>query len=340
MLEQRNDRIFAQEGAQGRILMLKDKILNKSAGILTYGLTPPKANNSSEKIGEIAGKQIERIRDLHIDGLLIYDIQDEADRIGTERPFPFLQTVDSTVYANDYLQELQLPKIIYRCVGKYTKSEFAQWITRKNGQDLFSVFVGAAANQQQVSISLSEAYQMRSSLNPDLLLGGVLIPERHSKYHDEHLRMVDKMNKGCKYFISQAVYNMETTKNVLSDYYYHCQQLDIEMVPILINITPCGSVKTLEFMKWLGVNIPRWLENDLMHSQDILEQSITLSKQIVEELMDFAAGKGIPIGCSVESVSTRKVEIEASIQMVKDIQRLFSSLRLAGDDGKGNIPVK
>ncbi|KYZ74942.1 5,10-methylenetetrahydrofolate reductase [Anaerosporomusa subterranea] len=304
--------------------MLKQKILNKAAGILTYGLTPPKSNNTPEKISEIAGKQIERIRDLPLDGLLIYDIQDEADRIGDERPFPFLHTVDSAVYANDYLRELQMPKIIYRCVGKYSKPELAEWITGKSRQDKYSVFVGASAKQQQVNIGLPEAYQMRSELNPNLLLGGVLIPERHSKYHDEHLRMIDKMDKGCQYFISQAVYNVETTKNVLSDYYYHCQNHHIDMVPILINLTPCGSIKTLEFMKWLGVNIPKWLENDLMNSQDILDQSIMLSKQIFEELLDFAVGKGIPIGCSVESVSTRKVEIEASIQMVQDIQGLFA----------------
>lgn len=303
--------------------MLKQKILNKAAGILTYGLTPPKANNLPEKLREIAGKQIERIRNLSIDGLLLYDIQDEADRIGDKRPFPFLETVNPDIYASDYLAELQTAKIIYRCVGKYSQLELADWISGQNGEDRFSVFVGAAAKGQKVNSSLPEAYQLRSSLNPDLLLGGVLIPERHGKYKDEHLRMIDKMERGCRYFISQAVYNVETTKNVLSDYYYHCRNHQIDMVPVLINLTPCGSVKTLEFMKWLGVSIPKWLENDLMNSQDILEQSVTLSKQIFAELLDFALEKGIPLGCSIESVSTRKVEIEASIQMVKDIQSLF-----------------
>lgn len=305
--------------------MLKQKILNKAAGILTYGLTPPKANNAPEQIREIAAKQIERIKELEVDGLLIYDIQDEADRTGNERPFPFLHTVESTVYANDFLHELHIPKIIYRCVGKYSKAELAEWITAKNDQDKFAVFVGASAKEQQVNIRLPEAYQMRVDLNPKLVLGGVVIPERHGKYYDEHLRIVDKMKRGCQFFISQAVYNVETTKNVLSDYYYHCQNHEIEMAPILINLTPCGSIKTLEFMKWLGVNIPKWLENDLKNSKDILDQSIILSKQIFEELLDFAIEKRIPLGCSVESVSTRKVEIEASIQMVKDIQSLLNS---------------
>ena len=308
--------------------MLKQKILNNEAGILTYGLTPPKLDNPPEKLREIASKQIERIRNLPIDGLLVYDIQDEADRTADARPFPFLETVDSDTYANAFLSEVQVPKIVYRCVGKYSKASFAEWISNKPEQDKYSVFVGAASKQQQVSISLSDAYRMRSELKPELLLGGVLIPERHSKYNDEHLRMIDKMHKGCQYFVSQAVYNVETSKNVLSDYYYHCLKYELEMVPILINLTPCGSVKTLEFMKWLGVSIPKWLENELTNCKDILDQSIKLSKQIFEELLEFAEDKGIPLGCSVESVSTRKVEIEASVELLKDIKSLLKEKSL------------
>ncbi|MDU4962508.1 MAG: methylenetetrahydrofolate reductase [Sporomusaceae bacterium] len=304
--------------------MLKQKILGRQAGILTYGLTPPKATNPAEKIEEIAARQVERIGGLDIDGLVVYDIQDEAERTSEARPFPFLQTVDSSRYADELLAGLPLPKIIYRCVGKYSAGELSAWLGRENGQDRFGVFVGAAAAGQQVAVTLPEAYQLRQRLNPDLLLGGVVIPERHNKYRDEHLRMVDKVQKGCRYFISQAVYNVEAAKNVLSDYYYYCQRQEIAMVPVLINLTPCGSMKTLEFMKWLGINIPQWLENDLMHSQDILEQSIRLSTQIIEELLEFSLPKAIPLGCSIESVSTRKVEIEASVQLVKTVQQLLA----------------
>jgi hypothetical protein len=73
-------------------------------------------------------------------------------------------------------------------------------------------------------------------------------------------------------------------------------------------------------MKWLGISIPRWLENDLKYSVDILDKSVNLCQQIFEELLDYGIEKGIPVGCSVESVSTRKVEIEASIQLVHNIK--------------------
>lgn len=303
--------------------MLREKILNKKPGIITYGITPPKKDNPPEKIAEVASKQVERIQSLSVDGLIIYDIQDETDRIQAERPFPFLQTVDSSVYAKDYLKTLTIPKIIYRCVSKYSKEALTAWLSNPPEKDRFSVFVGAASRKQQVNLNLSEAYQIKAQCNPALLLGGVLIPERHSKTQDEHLRIIAKMQQGCDYFISQAVYNVEAAKDFLSDYYYHCQHNNLEMVPILMNLTPCGSIKTLEFMKWLGVNIPKWLENELMHSHDILDKSVDLSKELFAELLDFSLEKGIPLGCSIESVSTRKVEIEASIQLTKDIQTIF-----------------
>ncbi len=305
--------------------MLKDKILNRKSGIITYGFTPPKAVNPPEKIKEISEKQIERIKTIDVDGLVIYDIQDEKDRIETDRPFPFIETIDPLSYSNEYLDALQLPKIIYRCVGKYTHNQFAKLIEGDVSKDMFSVFVGAASRNQTVPLRLSEAYEISKTVNPKLILGGVAIPERHMKNKEEHLRILSKLHKGCKYFISQAVYNVEAAKDFLSDYYYYCRDNNIEMVPILFTLTPCGSLKTLEFMKWLGISIPRWLENDLMNSEDILNKSISLSKAIFTELMDFSVEKGIPIGCNIESVSVRKVEIEASIRLVKDIKSILTS---------------
>ncbi len=44
-------------------------------------------------------------------------------------------------------------------------------------------------------------------------------------------------------------------------------------------------------MKWLGVSVPKWMENELVHSSDTLAQSIKLSKNVFEELLEFAAQK-------------------------------------------------
>lgn len=304
--------------------MLKEKILNCDTGIITYGITPPKQDNSHEKIREITEKHLERLKELEIDALVIYDIQDESERTKDERPFPFMRTLDAEDYSSQYLSELNIPKIIYRCVGKYNEEELKKWINADTKKDRFSVFVGAASAKQTISMKLDEAYNLSKNLNSKIILGGVTIPERNIKYGDEHLRLNNKIESGCKFFISQAIYNIEASKNFLSDYYYYFKTNNLKMVPVLLTLTPCGSLKTLEFMKWLGINIPKWLENDLINSEDILQKSVELLKKQFKELLDFAKEKGIPIGCNIESVSIRKSEIEASILLVKDIKKILN----------------
>ncbi|MEN9444639.1 MAG: hypothetical protein RIS47_1529 [Bacteroidota bacterium] len=303
--------------------MLKNKIKNQEKGILLYGLTPPKVNNTEERIREIAAKQLQRIQALDIDGLVLYDIQDEKDRTDKERPFPFLQTVDSYTYSRKYLKDLDLPMITYKCAGKYTPADMKSWLEQTRAHESFAVFVGIATDDQQVRTSLPEAYKLKADTNPNLMLGGVTIPERHGILKDEHLRVFGKQQSGCEFFVSQAVYNVQASKDFLSDYYYHGQQHGLKYAPIIFTLTPCGSLKTLQFMDWLGISVPRWLENDLQHSHDILQKSVETCKNIAAELIDFATEKQIPIGFNIESVAIRREEIEASEQLTHQVGKLL-----------------
>ena len=304
--------------------MLKDKIENKKSGVLLYGLTPPKLKTDEEKIKIIAQKQMSRIKDLDIDGLVLYDIQDESSRTNIPRPFPFSATLSPDVYTN-YLSELDIPKIIYKSVGKYSPNELSSWL-QENQKDIdYSVFVGSPSKKQKNNLSLQDAYKINKNLNTSISLGGVTIPERHYIKNDEHIRLFNKIDQGCNFFISQCVYNINNTKNFLSDYYYNSVDNNREVLPIIFTLTPCGSLKTMEFMEWLGIDIPKWLKNDLKHSKDILADSIEVCKNIAAELLDYCADKNIPIGFNIESVSIRKAEIEASVALLQDVKKLMNN---------------
>lgn len=298
---------------------LIEKIKNRASGIILYGITPPKKGTSDDKIVEISARQVERLQDQKVDGLVLYDIQDEKSRTDEERPFPFMETLDCYDYSQQHLQDLHIPKIIYRAVGKYNETQLTDFLTTADPQQNLTIFVGAASKSEEVSVSISDAYKIKSEVKSDVLLGGVVIPERHQAKGDEHLRVFDKIAQGCSFFVSQGVYDVNASKNFLSDYYYYGKENNIPLVPILFTLTPCGSAKTLKFMKWLGISIPRWLENDLIHSNDILQRSVDVSEQSYRELKAFAEEKGIPVGCNIESVAIRKVEVDASIELLKRV---------------------
>jgi hypothetical protein len=128
--------------------MLKESILNKKPGIITYGMTPPKESYSAEKIAEISQKQIERLKNVDIDALILYDVQEESDRVDEDRPFPYMAMLDPEMYSEQYLQELDIPKIIYRCVGKYSEAELTNWLKKNDDKDRFSVFVGVSSRAE------------------------------------------------------------------------------------------------------------------------------------------------------------------------------------------------
>jgi 5,10-methylenetetrahydrofolate reductase len=253
----------------------------------------------------------------------VYDIQDEGARIAAPRPFPFLPTLDPEIYANHHLGSLPVQKVVYRCVHRDTPESFAGWLDRLNAARTprISVLVGAPSRDSEVGLSLTDAYALARERAPELLLGGISIAERHARSANEHERILAKTAKGCRFFVTQAVYDVTSTKSLLSDYAIAVDASGGEPMPIVLTFAPCGSVKTLAFMQWLGIAFPRWLENDLRQSADPLAKSLDLCERIFTEIWGYAREKAIPVGVNVESVSIRKAEIDASVELFLRLRR-------------------
>ena len=168
-------------------------------------------------------------------------------------------------------------------------------------------------------MSLADAQALRTELNPELLLGGVAIPERHSRRENEHLRLIAKQEAGCRFFVSQVVYDLNAAKNLVSDYHYECRARGVPAVPFVFTFSVCGSMKTLDFLRWLGVDVPKWIENDLKHAGDPLAASYEQARATATELMAYCRRLGVPFGINVESVSIRRVEIEAAVRLAQEL---------------------
>jgi len=300
---------------------LAEKLASRNAGICLYGFAPPKQATPSERLEEIVAQQLVRFGSLPVDGLIVYDIQDEGERVSAPRPFPFLPTLPPEVYAHDHLGSLAVPKIVYRCVNRDTRDGFVRWLESENARPRISVLVGAPSRHSQVGLRLTDAYALARPHSSNILLGGIAIAERHARTLDEHERILAKTAMGCRFFVTQAVYDVTSTKSLLSDYALAVDKTGGVPLPIILTFSPCGSEKTLSFMKWLGIAFPRWLENDLQSARDPLPKSLELCEQIFAEVLDYAEDKGIPLGVNVESVSIRKEEIEASVELLHLLRR-------------------
>ena len=103
---------------------LQQRIADRRGEFLVFAVTPPRLTTAPEQTRQIAEVTLARLRSVGIDGLVLYDIDDESDRNSNERPFPFLPTMDPAEYLARDLVGLDVPAIVYRAVSKHIGNVF------------------------------------------------------------------------------------------------------------------------------------------------------------------------------------------------------------------------
>jgi hypothetical protein len=289
---------------------------------LTYAITPPNLATPLERRRALARAQSERIASLPIDALLVYDVQDEASRNGTPRPFAFLPKVDPLTYALDELTVGPLPCVVYRAVVEQSEQSLCRWVDRLKARGGHAVLVGAPSQSTPASLTLPQALSLCQSHASELPLGGVIIAERHRVSGAEDARAFRKVQQGCRFFVSQTVWSVSATRRLFRDLRRRADSERAAAPPILLTFSPCGSAQTLDFLEWLGVDVPQAIRRDLLSARDMFSRSIELAAEAYAELRAFAAEQGLTVGCNVESVSSRAAEVDASIELLGRVHQL------------------
>jgi hypothetical protein len=304
--------------------MFLTKIRNRESGVLIYGITPPKATTPYEKVREIAEKNIGRLSSQEIDALIVYDVQDEAERTQAERPFPFSSSLDPLVFTTEHLGPLNVTKIIYRPASKFTRDELSTWLNDLKVLKANPVFVGLPTPDFVPKTSLSDAYQIwRENHSEHSVIGAVAIPERHAVLKDEHVRMLDKMSCGVSYFVSQCIFDLDYARNMINDLVTACAEKNVPTPTVVFTLTICGSAKTLEFMEWLGIHIPEDIKEEIKVHPSPVAYSVGLATVIASKLISYCKERSVPIGFNIESVAIRKEEIEASFFLLSAVRELL-----------------
>lgn len=298
---------------------LVQKLRAGTGDFVLFGLTPPKADTDPDKLRRLADTTMERLRTVDPDGLVLYDIADEQDR-NPDRPFPFRATLDPADYLADQLSAWQGPAIVYRAVGKYSEDTLRNWLEQQQPARLATVLVGAASRNSNIRTSLRRAHEIRTASCPDLVTGGVIIPERQTTRGDEHRRMLDKQLRGCTFFVSQVLYDVTAAKNLVSAYRDECDLHGVAPRTLVFTLSVCGSTRTLDLLTWLGVQVPPWAQRDLTRAQDPLATSVEHARAVAADMVGYCHRLGIPVGLNVESVSGRRAEVEAAVALAAELR--------------------
>jgi hypothetical protein len=315
------------------MMNLQAKMLDAQHFISLYGTTAPRADLPPERLLRAADKLSERIRALPLDGLVVYDVQDEPGRSSEPRPYPFLPTLDSRVYAKLLHERTAPPVITYKSISGMTSEAWQPWLSETKeeyGIDFLSLVGLSSSKSSQSGISLSEATQIAATHPARFTLGGVVIAERHSPQRSESERLLHKMRNGCRFFISQAIYDANTTIQLLTDYHQQCRREGIAPTRIILTFIPSGRAKTLDFMRWLGIGIAQETVDTILNAPAPISKSIEILGGNLRAILDQEYAEHLPLGINVESVSINREEIDASIDLFHSLQGILQSYRALG----------
>jgi hypothetical protein len=303
---------------------LRAKLPDLGQTVLLYGTTPPRLGTAPDSVAAAADKLAARLAGLPLDGVVVYDIQDETGRASQPRPFPFIGTVDPRGYARLLMQRTGRPAIAYKALGMMDEPQWRAWLAAtKNDAIQFLSIVGRPTSGVRYPLPLSQAIRIASEPEWGFAIGGVVIAERHDAKRSEAARLLAKGLEGCGYFISQTVYHAPPTQRLLTAYLRDCRGAGTEPQRVILTFAPCGREKTLAFIRWLGVNVAPDTERAILGAANPLAKSIEICRDNLRRILDGAYAAHIPLGINVESVSINRDEIDASIDLFHALKEVM-----------------
>ena len=297
---------------------LKVKLPDRGQTVLLYGTTPPRLGTAPQAVAAAADKLAARLAALPLDGVVLYDIQDETGRAQNPRPFPFVGTIDPREYAKHF----KLPAVVYKALGTMDEAGWCAWLAESKGEIEFLSIVGRPASGVRYPLPLSRAIRIAANTE-DFVVGGVVIAERHDSERSEAARLLAIGFEGCGYFISQTVYHAPPTERLLADYLRDCRGAGAAPKRVVLTFAPCGREKTLAFLRWLGVNISADTERAILGAANPLARSIEICRDNLRRILDGAYASHIPLGINVESVSINRDEIDASVDLFHALKEVM-----------------
>jgi hypothetical protein len=297
---------------------LKSKLLDPRETALLYGTTPPRAGTPEDGVRLAAEKLAARLAPLPLDGVVVYDIQDESGRTDMPRPFAFTGTVDPRNYAS----LLGRPTIVYKALGSMDEPAWRAWLAETRTEHSLISVVGRPTSGVKHALPLSRAIRIAAE---HCTVGGVAIAERHTAERSESARLLAKGIEGCGYFISQTVYHAGATERLLADYLRDCRGAGVKPRRIVLTFSPVGREKTMAFLSWLGVRIPPETARSILEAARPLDKSISVCRDNLRRILEHPYAREIPLGINVESVSINRDEIDASIDLLHALREVVNN---------------
>jgi 5,10-methylenetetrahydrofolate reductase len=298
-------------------MRLDDKLLNSSIPVTLFEVVPP-AVNKPEAV-EASIEELKKVRHL-VDAINLPEIHDEER--GSERTSKFVPRVEPRTFGARIQSQLSTEVVVNRVVAhdpepeRWIRETCEQWGIRQ------AILVGGESSKiQYPGPSVLEAAALVRSQGLPMTLGGITIPSRDN----EAERIRRKQGAGIAFFTSQILFDS-------NDIVWLIQRLNGVETRIFLSFAPVSHRRDLEFLRWLGADIPADLDRFLLGSEagatapreTCLERSLDLAQRILMDVFDNLPPDPPPIGLNIEHINRRN--FDPAIKMLDRLGSLYANL--------------
>ena len=305
---------------------LRTKISNPAQPVIFYELIPPQAGATGELETQLA-----LIREVaeSVDAINIPEIQAEPLRSDHRRRFP--ERIEPRAFARTIQTGAKVETVVNWITVQDTPAAQHRWMKEtyeQYGVRNLILVGGESHGIHYPGPSVGEAASLASEEGLEFLLGGITIPSRSREIE----RIRRKYEQGIRFFTSQVLLD----SNDIVDLIQGLNGLDVR---IFLSFAPISHPRDLEFMQWLGVDVPQnvsWTIAQTADSTAAVEKSLALASKILTDIFDNLPPYPPALGINVEQITRRNVA--SSRNMLTHLSSFYRRLLQGVCSTSGKFP--
>ncbi len=304
-------------------------ILNTGEAIPTlFEVVPPQLDDIERRHRQHCD-HLELLFERHpVTAINIPEIHDESQKGEKgKRRSKFRPRVSPREYAKKLRRHFDVEFVVNRVTVQASAGEQEEWLIHTHNEfDIQNIVLvgGELESTEYENPSVPEMNRMaieflnagqrqhgNENFQPtQFTVGNICIPTRRLKEFDEPDRMWHKMQSGASFFTTQIVLDRESPVALIRDLSALLDRVQAGPPTIFWSFTPIATQKDVDFLRWLGVEIPDEVSDRILSADDPVEASIEWAETIWRNMLETNRTLSAPIsmGLNISVMGLRNFE--------------------------------
>ena len=304
-------------------MRIREKIKKPQRPVVAYEILPPREKDGT--LNSYAETISSLLSQTHIDAINIPEVHEEVGR--GKRPVSNQKRGEPRKFGMLLQDIVGIEAIINRVVVHMPLKQQMEWIKQTYSKyeiDNLIIVGGESSKQKYPGPTVNESLEKISKDNifreNNILCGGICIPSRKK----ESKNLIKKSECGAEFFTTQVLCDSSNVIKMIKNYQERCDKGNTFPRRILLSFAPVSSQKNIDFLKWLGVEIPKDTERYLNgRPGSMTERSLDVAIEVLNEILTFIANNNlkVPVGLNVEHIMS--YNFQSSVEMLQELANIY-----------------